>query len=768
MSGFDPPATSDPTTDRRPGARPGPDDRDERPARRAPRSTGAGATGVGTRTRAAQASPRARVQVATIGNLMSMVGAYLPEPDQARIRDAYRLSDAAHLGQFRSSGEPYICHPIAVAEICAGWKLDAESIMAALLHDTLEDSGVSKTDLHERFGSEVAELVDGLSKIERIAFSSREMQQAESFRKMLLAMARDVRVILIKLADRLHNMQTLEAVSPTRRRRIATETLDIYAPIASRLGLYRVYNDLLDLAFKHQFPMRYRVLRKAVQAARGNRREVLARILEAVQRALPEVGITAEIVSREKSIYGIHRKMKEKGLSFSQVLDIFGFRVVVDTVPQCYLALGALHATFKPVPGRFKDYIAIPKINSYQSLHTTLVGPFGTPVEFQIRSREMQRIAESGVAAHWLYKAEDESFSDLQKLTHHWLQSLLDIQSTTGDSLEFFEHVKVDLFPDAVYVFTPRGEIRALPRGATVVDYAYMVHTDIGNQAIGANVNNAPAPLRTELQNGDVVEVLTDTQSKPNPNWLPFVRTAKARSEIRHYLRTMEYWESVELGRKLLEQALVALHVDLAGVDPAKLEMSVRDAGVKSLEELHADIGVGKRLAKVEARSLALRIAGKTTAAMLIPRLAPMMIRGNESGAVSYAPCCNPVPGDQIVGHLRGSHGLIVHRRSCKAARRNREKDRERWIDVQWANEAGTLYRTEIEVVVHSERGVLGKIAAEISSGEANIVNVSMEEDAMETGRLQFAVQVRDRVHLAKLLRNLRHLPEVRRVARRH
>ena len=763
MSVSDPPVTGDSALEQMTAAK-----TESAPPRTRGRSAGVGNAPVKRSGRTTTPAKREAMKVASLAALMDVVATYLPEADQARIRDAYRLSDEAHLGQFRSSGEPYICHPIAVAEICAGWKLDTESIMAALLHDTLEDSGVHKGDLVARFGSDVGELVDGLSKIERIAFSSREMQQAESFRKMLLAMARDVRVILIKLADRLHNMQTLEAVSPERRRRIATETIDIYAPIASRLGLYQVYNDLLDLSFKHQHPMRYRVLYKALQAARGNRREVLARILEGVQRALPEAGINAEIISREKSIYGIHRKMKEKSLSFSQVLDIFGFRVIVDTVPLCYLALGALHGAFKPVPGRFKDYIAIPKLNNYQSLHTTLAGPFGTPVEFQIRTCEMQRVAESGVAAHWLYKAEDESFSDLQKLTHRWLQSLLDIQSSTGDALEFIEHVKVDLFPDAVYVFTPRGEIRALPRGATIVDYAYTVHTDIGNQAVGANINNAEAALRTELQNGDVVEVLTDPEAKPNPAWLNFVRTAKARSAIRHYLRTMEYGDSVKLGRRLLESALGAVQVDISQVDPGKLDQAVRDAGVKNLEELHADLGVGKRLAQVEARALALRIAGKPTTAMLIPHLAPMMIRGNESGAVSYASCCNPVPGDPIVGHLRGAHGLIVHWWRCKTAQRTRDKDPDRWIDVQWDNEEGTLFRSEIELLVHSERGVLGKVAAEISAGEGNIVNVSMEEDASETGQMRFAVQVHDRVHLARLLRRLRGIPQVRKVSRRH
>ncbi|MGE0808966.1 MAG: bifunctional (p)ppGpp synthetase/guanosine-3',5'-bis(diphosphate) 3'-pyrophosphohydrolase, partial [Burkholderiaceae bacterium] len=500
-------------------------------------------------------------QIVSLAGLTRKAGSYLSEDDLKRIRDAYRFSDDAHLGQFRSSGEPYISHPIAVAEILSNWKLDADSLMAALLHDVIEDTSVAKQVLIERFGPQVAELVDGLSKLDRVEFASKEQQQAESFRKMLLAMARDVRVILIKLADRLHNMQTLDAVPRDKQRRVARETLDIYAPIANRLGLHELFRELVDLSFRYLHPFRYRVLLKAVQAARGNRREVLSKILETVQKTLPDAGINGEVYGREKTLYAIYRKMRDKHLSFSQVLDVYGFRVLVDTVPQCYLALGTLHMTFKPVPGRFKDYIAIPKINGYQSLHTTLVGPFGTPVEFQIRTREMQRVAQSGVAAHWLYKAEKESFSDLQKRTHEWLQSLLDIQSQTGDSLEFIEHVKVDLFPDAVYVFTPRGQIRAMPRGATIIDFAYSVHTDIGDQAVAARVNQKPAPLRSELQNGDVVEVITDPNSKANPNWLSFVRTGKARAGIRQCLKTLKYKESVDLGRRLLEQALAALRL---------------------------------------------------------------------------------------------------------------------------------------------------------------------------------------------------------------
>jgi len=706
-------------------------------------------------------------QVVSLATLTRKASAYLPDDDIRRIREAYRLSDEAHLGQFRSSGEPYISHPIAVAEILAGWKLDADSLMAALLHDVIEDTAIPKQVLIERFGSQVADIVDGLSKLERVEFASKEHQQAESFRKMLLAMARDVRVILIKLADRLHNMQTLGAVPPDKQKRIALETFEIYAPIANRLGLHELFRELVDLSFKYLHPFRHRTLQKAVQAARGNRREVLSKILESVQKALPEAGVTAEVYGREKTLYAIYRKMRDKRLSFSEVLDVYGFRVIVETVPQCYLTLGALHALYKPVPGRFKDYIAIPKINGYQSLHTTLVGPFGTPVEFQIRTREMQRVAQAGVAAHWLYKAEKDSFSDLQKRTHEWLQSLLDIQSQTGDSLEFIEHVKVDLFPDAVYVFTPRGQIRAMPRGATIIDFAYSVHTDIGDQAVAARVNQQPVPLRTELHNGDVVEVITDPNAKANPNWLSFVRTGKARAGIRHCLKTLKYRESVELGRRLLAQALSALRIDPAALDAQALERGARDAGARSVEEMHADIGLGKRLAPVIARTIALQFGTKSAAAALIlPRPAPMIISGNEGAAVSYSPCCHPLPGDDIIGHLRGGHGLLLHRADCEVAHRQRAKDAERWVDVDWADEISGQFRTEIEIGVRNDRGVLGKIAAEIAASEANIVHVSMDEDAQETALLRFAMLVRDRVHLAQVIRNLRRLSEVAKITR--
>src|SRR5690606_25147822 len=539
--------------------------------------------------------------IASLAPLTRIISQYLDTKDVERVKEAYRFSDQAHLGQFRASGEPYISHPIAVTEICAGWKLDADSLMAALLHDVIEDQDVPKSELAERFGPDVAEIVDGLSKLDRLEFATKAEQQAESFRKMLLAMARDVRVILIKLADRLHNMRTLGAIGPEKRRRIARETLDIYSPIAHRLGLNSLFRELQDLCFQAIHPNRYQVLHKALLAARGNRREVLGKITEAVKVALPAAGIEAEVTGREKSLYSIYTKMIEQKKSFSDVLDIYGFRVIVHTLPECYLALGTLHQMYRPVPGKFKDYIAIPKLNGYQSLHTTLVGPYGTPVEFQFRTRDMDHVAEEGVASHWLYKDDDTTLNDLQKRTHQWLQSLLDIQSQTGDSGEFLEHVKVDLFPDAVYVFTPQGKILSLPRGATPVDFAYAIHTDIGNHAIASKINGEYSPLRTELRSGDSVEIVTSPSSRPSAQWLNYVRTGRARSEIRHYLRTVKYEESVAFGQRLLNQAFDQIKLPIPAADDPEWEKLAKGSGASSREEILADIGLGKRLAAVVA-----------------------------------------------------------------------------------------------------------------------------------------------------------------------
>src|SRR5688572_19661760 len=502
---------------------------------------------------------------------------YLKPKDVARLAEAYRFSEAAHAGQTRQSGDPYISHPLAVAEILADWHLDGQTLMAALLHDVTEDTSVTKDEISDTFGRPVADLVDGVSKLDRIEFQSAEDAQAENFRKMLLAMARDVRVMLIKLADRLHNMRTLGAVPPAKRRRVARETMEIYAPIANRLGLNTLYHELQELAFAHLYPLRYKVLAKATKAARGNRREMIGRTLEAIKKKLAESAISAQVFGREKHVYSTYRKMIEKHLSFSEVHDIFGCRVIVKDVPSCYVALGALHALYKPIPGKFKDYIFFFNDTATTEIYTDLIGPYGVPVEVQIRTEQMHRLAEAGVASHWMYKDDADRLSELQKQTHRWLQSLLEIQHQSGDPQEFLEHVKVDLFPDEVYVFTPKGKILSLPRGATAVDFAYAVHTDIGNRCVAAKVNGELVPLRSELRNGDRVEIITASHAKPNPGWLQYVRTGKARSNIRHFLKTMQYEESAGLGERLLDQALRGLRGALADIDTAAWDRVVRD-----------------------------------------------------------------------------------------------------------------------------------------------------------------------------------------------
>src|SRR5690349_5790142 len=572
---------------------------------------------------------------AVVPNLEQGRFGYLKPKDVARLAEAYRFSEAAHAGQTRQSGDPYISHPLAVAEILADWHLDGQTLMAALLHDVTEDTSVTKDEISDTFGKPVAELVDGVSKLDKIEFQSAEVAQAENFRKMLLAMARDVRIILIKLADRLHNMRTLGAVPPAKRRRVARETMEIYAPIANRLGLNTLFHELQELSFAHLYPVRYRVLAKATKAARGNRREMISRTLDAVKRKLAEGGIRAEVYGREKHVYSTYRKMIEKHLTFSEVHDIFGVRVVVADVPACYLAMGALHGLYKPIPGKFKDYIAIPKANGYQSIHTDLIGPYGVPVEMQVRTEQMHRLAESGVASHWLYKDETDKLSDLQKQTHRWLQSLLEIQNQSGDPQEFLEHVKVDLFPDEVYVFTPKGKILSLPRGATTVDFAYAVHTDIGNRCVAAKVNSELVPLRQELRNGDRVEIITASHAKPNPAWLQYVRTGKARSNIRHFLKTMQYEESAALGERLLEQALKAAGASAAAIGAANWERAVRDSGARSRHELLADIGLGRRLPAIVAR----RLLKQTDPTREEALGTSVTIRGTEGMAVQLATC---------------------------------------------------------------------------------------------------------------------------------
>ncbi len=694
--------------------------------------------------------------------LKSLTG-HLKAEDVAQLESAYHFSEAAHEGQFRKTGDPYIVHPLAVANILAELHLDPQALTAALLHDVMEDTSVTKGEISRKFGKNVAELVDGVSKLDRIEFATHEEHQAESFRKMLLAMARDVRVILIKLADRLHNMRTLGGLPPEKRRRIARETLEIYAPIANRLGLNGIYHELEDLSFKHLYPKRHRVLSKAVRSARGNRREVVQKILENIRSRLKESKIEATVTGREKHIYSIYRKMKEKQLAFSKVLDIFGFRLLVRDVPSCYLALGALHGLYKPIPGKFKDYIAIGKTNGYQSLHTTLFGPFGMPLEVQIRTADMHKIAEAGVASHWLYKSSDATLNDLQHKTHQWLQSLLEIQSESGDSIEFLEHLKIDLFPDEAYVFTPKGKIMSLPRGATAVDFAYAVHTDIGNRCVAVKINDELMPLRTELRSGDRVEIITAVHAKPNPAWLGYVITGKARAHIRHFLKTMQYDESRQLGERLLAQALSGFGSHLAEVDRATWERLVKDAGVRSKDEILADIGLGKRLSVVVAREL---LSMTDPAPLDMKHPGTVVIRGTEGMTVQFAQCCRPIPGDPIIGWIKKGQGMVIHTHDCPVMAKTRA-DPDKYFDVEWDPETKKLFDVNIKLIALNRRGVLARIAAEIADAESNIDNVSMDaQDGSQYSTVDFTLQVGDRLHLAQVMRALRRIPEVVRITR--
>ena len=710
---------------------------------------------------------------------------YLSPSDLEQVRQAYRFADSAHLGQLRNSGEPYITHPIAVAAQCAEWKLDAQALMAALLHDALEDCGVTKTELIERFGSPVAELVDGLTKLDKLQFNTREESQAESFRKMLLAMARDVRVILIKLADRSHNMRTLSDVPRSKWARISSETLEIYAPIAYRLGLNQTYRELQDLSFRHLSPWRYAILSKAITKSRGRRRDLVQKVQKEVEAAFANTGMPVRIAGREKTLYSIYRKMDEKHLSFAQISDMYGFRVIVPSITDCYTAMGVLHQLYKPVLGKFKDHIAIPKLNGYQSLHTTLVGPSGVNIEFQLRTEAMHVVAESGVAAHWLYKAKEPDSPTTARLGAQWLQSLLDIQHETRDATEFWDHVKVDLFPEAVYVFTPKGKILALPRGATVVDFAYAIHSNIGDRAMAARINGEQVPLRTELKSGDVVEVVTAPVSTPNPAWLSFVRTGRARSKIRHHLKTLAHTESEGLGEKLLLQALRAEGIDKFPTDDDAAARAglwdklLRFTGNRSRSELLTDIGLGKRIASIVAKRMVALLAesGKKPDALLLSRerftahetavQSTVIIDGSENASVQFAQCCRPIPGDAIVGYLGRGEGLVVHLAQCAVARKLHNKDSERFIGVDWSDEPVRAFETGIVVTVINGQGVLARVASALAASESNIIHIDMgQEAAQEATDLRFIISVRDRAHLEAALRHLRRTSSVLRAER--
>lgn len=709
---------------------------------------------------------------------------YLSPSDLNNVRLAYRFADQAHLGQLRNSGEPYITHPIAVAAQCADWKLDAQALMAALLHDAMEDCGVTKPDLIERFGSPVADLVDGLTKLEKLHFNTREENQAESFRKMLLAMARDVRVILIKLADRSHNMRTLSSSPREKWARIASETLEIYAPIAHRLGLNQTYRELQDLSLRHLRPWRYAVLSKAVVKARGRRRDLIRKVQSDLESVFRGYGMTVTISGREKTLYSIYNKMDEKNLSFAQVTDIYGFRVIVPELIDCYTALGLLHQLYKPVPGKFKDHIAISKINGYQSLHTTLVGPSGINVEFQVRTEAMHLVAESGVAAHWLYKDVNQGdISRSDRMGSKWLQSLLDIQDETRDAAEFWDHVKVDLFPDAVYVFTPKSQIMAMPRGATIVDFAYAIHSNVGDHAVSAKVNGELVPLRTEVKNGDVIEIVTAADSMPNPAWLGFVRTARARSKIRQHLKTLAQTESQSLGEKMLAQALRAEGIENLPADTPEnhviWDKLLRFSGNKSRAELLTDIGLGKRIASIVAKRLTklLTDSGEKTNALLITRerfaagdnvaQGAVCIDGSESTSVRFAHCCRPIPGDAIVGYLGRGEGLTIHVQDCQVARKLQYKDNERFISVEWSDEPVRAFETGITVTVNNGKGVLARVAGALAAAEADITHVDLADESPQGAMgIRFVISVRDLHQLEGVFKSLRRAPAVIKVQR--
>jgi len=693
--------------------------------------------------------------------LLGAVGGYLPPEQVGRIREAAEFGTSAHHGQKRLSGEPFIAHPVAAAAILADLRLDADTIVAAILHDVIEDTPTPKDQLAARFGADVAEIVDGVTKLDQIRFKSREEAQAESFRKMLLAMVRDLRVILVKLADRMHNMRTIDAMASARRRAIARETLEIYAPIAERLGLYNMKLELEDLGFKALYPHRYHVLERALKRARGNQKEFLKKIEQQLNAALLKAEIPAQVVTREKHLYSIYRKMRRKRAPLNEIVDVYGIRVVVDKPDTCYRALGAVHSVFKPMPGRFKDYVAIPRGNGYQSLHTTLFGPNGVPIEAQIRTADMHRVAEAGIAAHWKYKTGTDADSGQRERTREWLSNLVSLQEA-GSSEEFLESVKVDLFPDKVYVFTPKGQILRLPSGATVVDFAYAVHTDIGNRCVATKVDRRLTPLRTVLRNGQTVEIITAKGATPNPSWVNFVVTAKARSAIRHYLKSLRRTEAIALGAKLLAQALGEFSLSLDDVTEEVRRAALGELGMKDLDELYEKIGLGERLAPLVARRL---LPAAPPAANGAARLAPLAIAGTEGLLVTYARCCFPIPYDPIFAFLSSGRGVVIHRENCVNVEDYR-KHPENWLPVSWQTAPDRLFAAEIRVFVANRTGVLAAVAAAIASTETNIDHVSIDEQDSDTASLTFELRVKDRRHLARLMRVIRRMPDVTRVTR--
>ncbi|GAA4893948.1 bifunctional GTP diphosphokinase/guanosine-3',5'-bis pyrophosphate 3'-pyrophosphohydrolase [Ferrimonas pelagia] len=692
-------------------------------------------------------------------SLKELASSYL-EPEQVeQLTQAYIVARDAHEGQLRSSGDPYITHPVAVSRILGEMRLDHETLMAALLHDVIEDTDTTKEDLAALFGDDVAELVEGVSKLDKLKFRDREEAQAENFRKMVMAMVQDIRVILIKLADRTHNMRTLGALRPDKRRRIARETLEIYAPLANRLGIHNVKNELEDLGFRAMYPMRYRVLQEVVSNARGNRKEIMNNIESAIIGRLDELGVDYRLHSREKNLFSIYNKMVNKEIQFEQVMDIYACRITVTSIDTCYRALGAMHTLYKPMIGRFKDYIAIPKANGYQSLHTSLFGPHGVPVEIQIRTDDMDQMADKGVAAHWLYKSDDDKATTTQIRARKWMQTLLELQQSAGNSFEFIESVKNDMFPDEIYVFSPKGRILELPVGATAVDFAYAVHTDVGNQCVGARVNRKAYPLSQPLKSGQTVEIITAPGARPNAAWLNFVVSGKARAKIRQLLKNVEQTESVNLGRRLLNHALGELRLD--DIAPAQVQNVVAESNYDNLDSLLSAIGLGDVMSLVIAQRL------RGDADSLKPREdSKLPIKGAEGMLVTFAKCCRPIEGDDVVAHISPGKGLVVHRDTCRNIVKSMESDPEKFMPVEWTDDVDAEYITELRVEIVNHQGALAKLTSVVASADANIQNLNTDDKDGRIYAINMTMTVKDRKHFANVLRKIRVLPEVMRASR--
>ncbi len=697
-----------------------------------------------------------------LDRLSGQLSTYLSSDQVNAVRRAYYYAEQAHDGQLRSSGEHYVTHPLAVATILADMHMDHQSLMAAMLHDVIEDTGIPKEALVAQFGESVAELVDGVSKLTQMKFGTKAEAQAENFQKMAMAMARDIRVILVKLADRLHNMRTLGALNAEKRRRIAKETLEIYAPIANRLGMNRIYAEFEDLGFKAMYPMRAARIQSAVKNSRGNRKEIVQKIQESIAHCLEREGLPGEVSGREKHLYSIYQKMRGKRKAFAEIMDVYAFRIVVDKVDTCYRVLGAVHNLYKPFPGRFKDYIAIPKANGYQSLHTTLFGMHGVPIEIQIRTKEMEELANNGIAAHWLYKTEEDGRRNNHARARQWVKGLLELQQNAGNSLEFIENVKIDLFPDEVYVFTPKGRIMELPKGSTPVDFAYAVHTDVGNTCIACRVNRRLAPLSQALESGATVEIISAPNTQPNPNWLNFVVTGKARTHIRHALKQQRREESVSLGARLLSKALDNLGVRYEDISEERLQALLKENHQDERDDLLEEIGLGNRTAHVIARRL---LSTEESAANPLATDGPLVIRGTEGLVLNYARCCTPIPGDLIVGHLSAGKGMVVHRDSCKNISELRNNP-EKCIPLTWAKDIDSEFNVELRIELAHQRGLIALLAGTISEADANIDKINVDERDGRISVIQLGISVRDRVHLARIIRKLRGLAGVSRITR--